>query len=196
MLYPKRLKMGVLKIQERVEIRQLYRDYYEPLVLWADTIVKDMSLAEDVVQEFFIRLWEKRLYEHLKQEYLKSYLYTSVRNLALRKLQNKKKIENLPDIALVERVWEEVDHTHDELIKRVMDEIQKLPPRSREILECVHLKNMKYAEVAEEMGVSVSTVKTLLVRCVKSLRQSVEGSILLFYICVVNKVKYTVVSRK
>lgn len=69
--------MGVLKIQERVEIRQLYRDYYEPLVLWADTIVKDMSLAEDVVQEFFIRLWEKRLYEHLRQEYLKSYLYTS-----------------------------------------------------------------------------------------------------------------------
>ncbi|WP_294140815.1 sigma-70 family RNA polymerase sigma factor [uncultured Sanguibacteroides sp.] len=187
--------MGVLKIQERIEMRQLYHDYYEPLVLWADTIVKDMNLAEDVVQEFFIRLWEKKLYEHLKQKHLKSYLYTSVRNLALRKLQTKNKIENLPDISLVEKVWEDADHTHDELIKHIMDEIQKLPPRSRKILECVHLKNMKYAEVAEEMGVSVSTVKTLLVRCVKSLRQSMEGSILLFYIYTVKAVKFISIPR-
>ena len=47
------------------------------------------------------------------------------------------------------------------------------------MLECVHLKNMKYAEVAELLGISVATVKTLLVRSLKTLRGLVSDTALL-----------------
>ena len=52
------------------------------------------------------------------------------------------------------------------------------------MLECVHLKNMKYAEVAELLGISVATVKTLLVRSLKTLRGIVSDTAFLLYVLV------------
>ena len=52
------------------------------------------------------------------------------------------------------------------------------------MLECVHLKNMKYADVAEMLGISVATVKTLLVRSLKTLRGVVSDSAFLLYMLV------------
>lgn len=180
----KKTKSGTSKGSD---IDWLYEQYYNQLVLWADTILKDMDQAEDVVQDLFVRLWEKNLCEALMGEGIKSYLYTSVRNTALRRLKNYAVLETLPDISVVEKVWEDQEQTHQEIIERVLSEIEKLPPRSREILKCVHLKNMKYAEVAEQMGISVATVKTLLVRSIKILRHRVSDSSLLLFLLFYHK---------
>lgn len=170
---------------KRPGIDWLYEHYYNQLVLWADTILKDMDQAEDVVQDLFVRLWEKNICDALMSEGVKSYLYTSVRNMAIRRLKNHAILESLPDISLVERVVDDQERSRQEVIELVLSEMEKLPPRSREVLECVHLKNMKYAEVAERMGISVSTVKTLLVRSLRFLRHRVSDSsyflFLLFY---------------
>ena len=171
----------------QTEIDILYNQYYTQLVLWADTILKDMDQAEDVVQELFIRLWEKKLYETLVREGVKAYLYTAVRNLACRRLKNRMVRDILPDLSVAQNVWEDMDRSHEEIIERVLEEIEKLPPRSREILECVHLKNMKYAEVAEKMGISVATVKTLLVRSIKSLRRNISDATLLLFLLICEK---------
>ena len=55
--------------------------------LWADTILNDMEEAEDLVQDFFVRLWEKKLNENLEGERVRSYLYVAVRNMAVRKVK-------------------------------------------------------------------------------------------------------------
>lgn len=144
-------------------IDDLYDRYYNELVLWADTILNDMGASEDVVQDFFVRLWEKKLTEHLEGKGVRSYLYVSVRNMAVRRLKGLQRVESLPDFIDIEEVLEDADCTREEIISQVLSELEKLPPRSREVLECVHLKNMKYAEVAEHFGISVFTVKTLLV---------------------------------
>lgn len=177
-----KLKKIKSETSKQVDIDLLYKQFYYPLVLWADTILKDMDQAEDVVQDLFVRLWEKDICEVLEGEGIKSYLYTSVRNIALRRLKKNTKLESLPDISLVERIWEDPERTHQEVIDRVLSEIEKLPPRSREVLECVHLKNMKYAEVAEYLGISVSTVKTLLVRSIKILRRQIPDTLLLLFL--------------
>lgn len=171
----------------QADIDLLYKQFYYPLVLWADTILRDMDQAEDVVQDLFVRLWEKDICEALEGEGIKSYLYTSVRNIALRRVKRNTRVETLPDVSIVERVWEDQEQTHQEVIDRVMREIEKLPPRSREVLECVHLKNMKYAEVAEQMGISVSTVKTMLVRSMKLLRREIPDSLLLLFLLYYHK---------
>ncbi len=165
-------------------VDELYDRFYDELVLWADTILNDMGEAEDLVQDFFVRLWEKKLDEKLEGERVRSYLYVSVRNMAIRKVKDQSRLRWIPDVSVVERVWEEEDGMHDEMIDQVLKALEVLPPRSREVLECVHLKNMKYAEVAESLGISVATVKTLLVRSLKTLRGIVSDTALLLYVLV------------
>ena len=92
--------------------------------------------------------------------------------------------QRLPDVSVVERVWEDEDMVRDEMIDQVLKALDVLSPRSREVLECVHLKNMKYAEVAELLGISVATVKTLLVRSLKTLRGIVSDTAFLLYVLV------------
>ena len=160
-------------------VDELYDCFYDALVLWADTILNEMGEAEDLVQDFFVRLWEKKLNENLEGERVRSYLYVSVRNMAIRKVKDQSRLRRIPDISVVERVWEDEEVMHDEMIDQVLKALEALPPRSREVLECVHLKNMKYAEVAELLGISVATVKTLLVRSLKTLRGLVSDTALL-----------------
>lgn len=163
---------------------ELYERYYHELVLWADTILNNMGEAEDLVQDLFVHLWEKKLYEELRGETVRSYLYVSVRNMALRRREGGKKTLHLPDLKCVERVWEEDDLSHKEMLEKVLDELERMPGRSREILECVHLKNMTYAETAEWLGIGVPTVKTLLVRSLKQLRDKFSSAAFLLYMLV------------
>lgn len=163
-------------------IDDLYDCYYNELVLWADTILNDMDMAEDLVQDLFVALWEKGIDRQLESKGVRAYLYTAVRNKAVRALKGEKKTVDLPDVADIMTVWEDVDMSRQRLVELVIGELEKLPPRSREVLECIHLKNMKYAEVAEALGISVATVKTLLVRSLKTLRKSLPDSAYLFYI--------------
>ena len=77
-------------------VDELYDRFYNELVLWADTILKDMGEAEDLGQDFFVRLWEKKLNENLVGERVRSYLYVSVRNMAIRKVKDQGRIRRLP----------------------------------------------------------------------------------------------------
>ena len=152
----------------------LFKEYYKPLVVWVATFLHDTQRSEDVVQDFFVKLWEKSFADKLQPDTLKSYLFTSVRNLALNQLDRIDPLRRACDVARYESPWEEYDSFEDEVFRRVETEIGKLPPRTQEIIRSVYLKGMKYKEVAEELGISVSTVNSLLVKALKKLRQTTE----------------------
>lgn len=152
----------------------LFKEYYKPLVVWAATFLHDTQRSEDVVQDFFVKLWEKSFADKLLPDTLKSYLFTSVRNLALNQLDRIDPLRQACDVARYESPWEEYDSFEDEVFRRVETEIGKLPPRTQEIIRSVYLKGMKYKEVADELGISVSTVNSLLVKALKKLRQTTE----------------------
>lgn len=171
-----------IKLPEKSSIDELYDCYYNELVLFADTILNDIGAAEDLVQEMFVSLWEKGIDNRLDRRGVRAYLYTVVRNRAIRQCKGSLKTIGLPEITEITGIWEDEELAHDQLVELVRKELEKLPPRSREILECIHLKNMKYAEVAETLGISVATVKTLLVRSLKTLRKSVSDFSYLLYI--------------
>lgn len=152
----------------------LFKEYYKPLVVWAATFLHDTQRSEDVVQDFFVKLWEKSFVDKLQPDTLKSYLFTSVRNLALNQLDRIDPLRRACDVARYESPWEEYDSFEDEVFRRVETEIGKLPPRTQEIIRSVYLKGMKYKEVADELGISVSTVNSLLVKALKKLRQTTE----------------------
>lgn len=75
------------------------------------------------------------------------------------------------DLDHVDLAFEEYNENHDAIVSKVLDEIALLPERSRDVVNGVFVEGLKYREVAERYGISVSTVKTLLGLSVKKLRE-------------------------
>ncbi len=148
----------------------LFEKYYKSLVLWADTMLNDIALSEDVVQEFYVKIWNKELYKTFKSETLSSFLYVSVRNACYNRIAKVDLLKGGLEISDVEPIIEDYREDEDVIISKVMEEIENLPTRSREVVKCIFLNNMRYKDTASELGVSVSTVKTLLVNALKKLR--------------------------
>lgn len=149
----------------------MFRVYYKRLVVWADTFLEDMQLAEDIAQELFITLWEKKRRRTLQSSTLSSFLFVSVRNQCYHRLEKKDTLRHTVDLKEVNIAFEEYNEKHDYIITRILNEIEKLPPRSQEIMLAVFVDGLKYREVAEKYHISLSTVKTLLGNAVRKLKE-------------------------
>ena len=194
--------MTVLRVDRNQEIctifhsddakgmEMLFDTYYGALVVCADAFLHDMDLAEDVVQEFLFDIWNDKVYRRLKPATLASFLYVSVRNRCLKKIDRRDVLRHVVSLEEVEPVFEEYSERHDVIAAKVLEEMEKLPERSREIMKCVFVEGLKYREVAERFGISVSTVKTLLGNSVKKLRASLDEeryAVFLLFFCLRNK---------
>ena len=100
----------LLRVRKMEGMELLFKEYYKPLVVWGATFVSDVQRSEDIVQDFFVKLWEKSLTDKLFPDSLKSYLFTSVRNLALNQLDRLDPLKQACDVAYYERPWEEYDN--------------------------------------------------------------------------------------
>lgn len=149
----------------------LLENYYRPLVLWADTYLKDIPAAEDLVQEFIVNFWERRVYERITPTNFRGYLFTSVKNSALKQLEKHDPLRH-PHV-LEEMAFEmfDPDDLTEEMLRLLEAEIEKLPPRTREVLHAVYIDGLKHKEVAQKFAITIATVKTILMRAIKRLRE-------------------------
>lgn len=164
----------------------LFNRYYKPLVIYANRILNNIPDSEDLVQTFFVKIWEKSNSLSLQAQTLKSFLYISIRNMAFDKLEKKDPLKNTANFCNLEIKWEEYDTGKEEMFTIIEQEIELLPLRSREIIQCIYLQGFSYKETAEYLGVSISTVNTLLVNTLKKIRKKCIDSqyrkILLFFL--------------
>lgn len=183
MRVPDQVICSYLKKKDTKGLKYLFEEYYRPLVLWADTFLNDMGQAEDLVQEFFVKLWEQKLVTSLLPATLKSYLYTAVRNWALNLLDKNDPLRLAYEVEDGIQCWEEYEDAGEEILRKVEAALEHLAPRSREVVKGVYLEGLKYKEVAERYQISVATVKTLLVNSLKTLRREVGSakSVFLFF---------------
>jgi len=165
----------LLKAGDWKGMELMFRGYYKELVVWADTFLEDMALAEDVVQELFISLWEKRKHMEWQEFTLSSFLYVSVRNQCYHRLEKRDVLRHTADLQDVQKAFEEYNEKHDQILKNVLNELEQLPPRTRDIMTAVFVDGLKYREVAEKYGISVSTVKTLSGNAIRKLRERLGG---------------------
>ena len=118
--------------------------------------------AKDIVQEVFMNLWENHLFLKVRNEALKTYLFRAVRNTCLNRLKKKDIVcDRLDDIR------EDIEETetrilNEDLIDEIKKEIAAMPDQTREIITGIYFLNLKYQEVADRLGISLNTVKTLL----------------------------------
>lgn len=148
----------------------LFTKYYKSLVIFSCGMTGQLEASEDLVQTVFYKFVKDRRSNSVDPAKLHSYLFTAVRNSTLNYLGGKKvssSLDSLPELC----TWPDEEELYDDLkIARIKEQIAALPPRTREIVEDILLRNMKYKEVAEKYSISVNTVKVLLGRGLKRLR--------------------------
>ncbi len=160
----------------------LFNSYYLSLVAYAFTFLKDSDKAEDTVQDFFLSLWDKRKNILLEPRSLTSYLFVSVKNASLNKLSRWHEFPDYENLYDFGGIYEEYETSREEAIAKVDALMKTLPPRTKEVLECVYFKGMKYREVATCLGISTATVNTLIVNALRKFRKEYgEDYFLCFY---------------
>ena len=180
----------LLKKRDPKGLECLFDQYYRPLVLWADTFLNNIQQAEDTVQDFFIKLWERELYRGFEIGKIKTYLYTSVRHLALNRAGKRDPLRRAYDVDRSNPVWEEYDRNLEDVLNQIEGEVEKLPERSREVMQAVYFKGMRYKEVADQYGISVSTVKTLLVISLRKIRENSKNFTTILFLFFRKKVSF------
>ena len=167
--------LTLIKQDKNAGIRELFNRYYKPLVLFADEFVKDSGVAEDIVQEFYVRLWEDEYLKNVLPPALSSYLFTSVRNSCIKYGVKKDVLKNATEITDFDIPVETFASIDEPEIQRVMKEMELLPEQTRRVVEGIVIKELKYKEVAQELNISVNTVKTLLQRGLRRMQESVSS---------------------
>jgi len=158
-----------LKKKDKKAFQQVFEAYYSHLVSYSYNFTYNQPVSEDLVQETFIYLWENIHILKIEKS-LQAYLYSMVRNRSLNHLK-KLKIKDsdyIIDISmsLTMNIQEEAfNETEMELLNLRAKEILKcLPEKMQEIFKLKVMYNLNYKDIAEEMGISVNTVKTQLKR--------------------------------
>ena len=137
----------------------LFEYYYRPLVLWADTFLNDIPAAE------------QRAYERITSSSVRGYIFAAVRNRALKLLEKRDVLREADGELPVLADESDAGWLTEEILQAMEEEIEKLPPRMREVLKAVYIDGLSYRETAEKFVISIATVKTLLVNALKRLRK-------------------------
>ena len=153
----------------------LFDNYYNSLCNHALRLVKDATAAEDVVQEVMMTIWKKRTQIKIESS-LKAYLYRSVTNRSLNHLRDKRnQVVEIEDKYLDVSADVEQKMYYNETEQIIMNEVNKLSPRCRQIFIMNRIDQMKYKEIAAELEISVKTVEHHIAKGLHILRDSLAG---------------------
>ena len=157
----------------------IYDKYFPALCAYAVTIVKCREIARGVVQNLFLKLWEKR--EQIDISLcLKAYLYNGVRNGCLNYI-NEVNVKRKHYDCLSDEIGYGIDDDNPESIwmtkeKRIMIEkiADHLPKQCKMVFKMRYKKGLTYEEIASELGISIGTVKVQINRAKNKLPKLLE----------------------
>ena len=149
----------------------IFRKYYKTLVIHASRYVHVQDTAQSLVQDCFVKFWEKRL-ELTNIEDIHSYLFFMVRNKCIDHLRENKQRRQIPIGERSEftdnEVVEKIDA--DDLSTHLWQTIACLPERCRLAFEYSRIDGLTYFQIAQKMGISDKAVEALISRGLKILR--------------------------
>ena len=174
-----------IRSNDEKAFEQLFHRYYSHLCLFASRILQDDLSAEEIVQDFFVKLWEKRNDISIKTS-VKSYLYRSVKNLCLNQIEHNNIKLRYAQNVLSEKMHHLTDDSafsEIDLTKKIEESIQSLPDKRREIFRLSREEGLKYREIAEKLNISIKTVEAQMGLAIKNLRDKLKhfrSNLLLF----------------
>lgn len=172
------------------QFQKVFEQYYNVLCNYAFSFLKELPSSEDIVQEVFVRVWEKKQ-DIITSDTIRFYLFTAVRNNCLTHLQKEKKaaIVELNDYDAAD---EQISFSHEvkaetDYKAQLADAMDELPPKCREVFMLSRMSRQSYKEIAESLHISVKTVENQIGKALKILRVYVkEHKIFLILLIIIN----------
>lgn len=156
----------------------LYKNFFKALVSYAIQFVDENKVAEDIVQDLFSTIWEKKM-QFESTVLLRAFLYNAVRNASLDYLKHKNVEDNyLQEMAESHQQYKVNDNGEDhffseEIYRQLFSTIDHLPKRCREVF-IMYMDGKKNQEIADALQVSLETVKTQKKRAMATLREKMN----------------------
>ena len=157
------LQQKIALLNDQQSYNELFLHFYTSLQQFAFSYIKSRQLSEEIVSDVFISIWEKRKTLNTIRN-LKLYLFTSTRNTAINYLKKQKGAHHIT----VEDYTVELNSVYfdpeklmmtTEMIARIQNAIQSLPPRRKLIFKLIKEECLKYKEVASLLDLSIKTVE-------------------------------------
>jgi RNA polymerase sigma-70 factor (ECF subfamily) len=163
-----------LRNREKIAIEALYDMYSSSLMGVIARIVIDEAIAEDVLQETFIKIWNSFQSYSTEKGRLFTWMVNIARNMAIDKIRSKdfKNQNKNQDIENnVTFIDEQVNSVYKPELMGIKDLVEKLKPEQKVILDLVYFKGYTHVEAAEELRMPLGTVKTRLRMAIMQLRK-------------------------
>lgn len=172
------LQRRIAENNDQQAFAQLYMVYVQPLLQFAQTIIKTKELAEEIVSDVFVRIWQNRR-NLTTVDNLRLYLYISTKNTSLNYLSRhfRKEVISLDEMSMslpaVTYNPEQLLIT-SEAVKRIEFEINRLPARCKLIFKLVKEDGLKYNDVARLLNISVKTIDNQMAIAVKKVSGAIN----------------------
>lgn len=173
----------------RIVYEAVFRKYYQMLCAFGYSKLKDADSAEEIVQEVFVKLWEKRI--DLEISNFKSYLFSSVNNTILNHFKHQAvRREHAAEMKVVQESFSENTETeYNELEQKLHLLINEMPEARKKVFRMVKMEGLKYKETAEKLGISVKTVENQMGKALKYLKVNLKE----FFVLLPFLIKLTII---
>jgi len=160
----------------------LFKENYKKLCCYAEDFMKEKAAAEEIVGDFFLKLWENRESLDIKES-INAYMYTSIRNNCLKSLEHLKVLQKYRDYAtytlqnadlLYPTSYPLNDMISNEIVSEVEEAIDSLPEQCREVFNLSRFEELSYQEIANKLDLSINTVRTQMTRAMQKLREKLK----------------------
>ncbi|MBV7532891.1 RNA polymerase sigma-70 factor [Chitinophaga sp. sic0106] len=155
--------------------QSLFQQHYKALCYFANSIVQDAQEAEDLVQESFSKLWNKRA-DFQTAANIKAFLFIATKNACLNFLKSRERLtireKEFSYLQTGVDTGFDPAMTETEIITQLYNEIEALPGQCRRIFKMSYLEGKKNDEIAGELRISYNTVRAQKLRALKLIRSS------------------------
>jgi RNA polymerase sigma-70 factor (family 1) len=151
-----------------------YNELWPALMYYTFRILNDYAAAEDIVEESFIKIWERHsTFTH--PQVIKSWMYTTCRNAAFNQLKQEQSQSTHKERILKESPDTEESHIERLVRAEIITEVQRiisiLPPECEKVFQRMFITGQTVREIAEALGLSISTIKNQKARGLEILRR-------------------------
>lgn len=153
--------------------KKFFDAHYKRLSFFAYQILGDKDLSEDLTQDAFLNYWKQRETLSKEEKVVKSYLYSTVKFMALNHLRHQKVVQKYSLELVAESISEEgiaAKMIRSEVLNELYMALETLPENCREVFRLGYFEGFSNSKIAEVMEISINTVKTHKQRGLKALR--------------------------
>lgn len=159
-------------------IEALFRHYYRSLIIYCMRYLVSTEDAEDIVQTVFISFWENWQGKTFTGS-LRAYLFGAVGKAALKSVRDAGKVFfteiEMQSEDFLDEVMHETEEAQERLYQQVQTALEALPDNQQRVVKGLIFQGKSYKNIAEEMQISVNTVKTHYIRALQSLRKTIDS---------------------